>query len=1436
MINNRRYKLCIFTVLLAVLFSGALSRSALASGERTVISEAEDTEVRIGGGYAVTGQLENTGYTAELYDATNGLPTSDANVILGTGDGYILIGGYSGIIRYDGSSFERLDASGGLTSGRALFEDQLGRVWAGTNDNGAVMLDHGESRHYTYLDGLPSSSVRSFSEDKEGRIYIGTTNGIACVDRSLSVSVVDDERLNGRTVVRLAADGDGIVYGNTAEGEVFSLEAGELSAFYNVEELGVGYVTTIYTDEEEKGRLYLGTDSDKLYYGALGEKASELKEISVAPADNLYWITRACGRMWVTSENITGYIDENDVFNVLENIPMDNSIDMMTADYQGNLWFASSRQGVMKVVTNNFLNVTGTAGLPDEAVNATCLFNGMLCLGTDSGLKILDKDLEPVENELTEYLGDSRIRCLMEDNGNLWISTFTNGLGLVCYTADRQIESYTEENGMLNSQVRCTVSAGDGSILAGTNGGLAVIKDKKVVRTVGSGDGINNTVFLTVAEGENGDIYAGTDGDGIYIIKENGTERIGRENGLTSDVILRIKKDEDRGLYWIITSNSIAYYKDGTITNVESFPYNNNFDIYFDNNDNLWILSSYGVYCVKAEDMLKDTITDYRLYTIANGLTGTPSANSYSALDENGNLYIAARNGVSKVNINHYFEESARIRVGIRSIMCNDEEIHPDKNGTYVIPAATGRIQITPAILDYTMTNPTVHVFLEGSDDDGITEEQSRLSTLEYTGLDYGDYLLHIQVLDVGTGKPLQDETFKIVKEPRLFELLIMRILFMLLFALTAGVIVWRVMTGTVIRRQYDEIRKAKDEAERANSAKSRFLANMSHEIRTPINTIMGMDEMILREKADGVPREYFMSVVNYALDIRNASEALLGLINDLLDISKIESGKMNLVETEYDLKELLYSIVTMIRVRSMEKKLSFELDIDPSLPSGLYGDSGKLKQILLNLLTNAVKYTPAGGFSLKVSREAVENADAAEKPEPEEEACGIRFSVKDTGIGIKPEDMGKLFSAYQRLDEEKNSAIQGTGLGLDISGRFAELMNGRLWCESVYGEGSEFILTITQRVVDPSPMGEFNELEHEEVRGPYVPQFVAPDAEVLVVDDNPMNLHVIKELLKATRVFVTTAESGEECIEKVKYGNYDVVLLDHMMPGMDGLETVARIREIRPELPVYALTANAVAGGDEFYISKGFNGYLSKPIDSEALEKAIMKHLPEEIMMKPQAADVSALHAEEGKDEELPEDMLWLNDVKGISVPEGIKNSGGVSSFVFSVKLFYDNLDDNAEVIENAYRDGDIRLYTVKVHALKSSLRIIGAQELSGRAQELEDAGNREDLDFIRENNEGFMSDYRAYKERLSRLEEKPSDSGDDREEISAEELKDAFDALREVIPQMDYDAVEMILEQLSAFRLPKEAKKLTAELARLLKLLDWDGMEELMGGSTDA
>ncbi len=1299
-----------------------------------------DDGVSGGGGYALSGENKNIGYMAQVYDSANGLPASEANYILSASSGYIWIAAYSGIIRYDGSSFERQNSANGLTNGRGLFEDSKGRIWVGTNDNGVVVIDNEETVHFTYKDGLPSSSIRTFAEDPSGNIFIGTTAGIAYADAQLNMHTLYDERLSGKRVLKLMADKDGLIYGQTTSGSLFSIENAQISEYYENTDLGIEKVNTLLIDPENNDKLYIGTSSGQIYYGSFGDDVSKLRKISSEPLDKIQWLEYACGKVWVASRSLIGYLDENKELHFV-NFPelqsLNNSIEMLTQDYQGNIWLASSTQGVVKIVSNNFTDISSLAGIEHTTYNATCLYNGELYLGTDNGLCILDKDMHPVKNEFTEYIGDTRIRCITADpNGDLWLSTFTNSRGLICRTKDGEILSYNTENGMPSNEIRCARVMSNGDIIAGTNGGLAVIRDHKIIKTVDADSDIKTTVFITVEEGGEGEIFAGTDGDGIYVITDSEIKKIGRDDGLTSDVIVRIIKDRERDLYWIITSNSIEYMKDGIIHNISTFPFSDNYDTIFDENGNVWVVSSYGIYTARVEDMLADNVSEYRLYTAENGLASAPTSYAYSAKDEDGNVYIPGRKGINRVNINAFFETSQDIKLGLRSVYFADEKIMPDENGVYTIPSGNERIRIMPAVFDYTLSNPIMRMYLEGSSDEGITVKKSDITALEYTNLKYGSYLLHLQILDNSSGAVLSDETFSIVKKPRIFELLIVKLILIALLALLTGLGVWRVLTGTVIRRQYKEITQFRAKAERANNARFRFLANMSNDIRTPINTIIGMNEMILREDHTNVPKGYFMSVINYAADIKNASEMLLEFVDELLDMARIESGDMTLARQEYDTVEFLRSIVNIIHARSAEKNIMFNVDIAETLPSVLRGDEGKIKQIIMNLLSNAVKYTDIGEITFKV---AVDSAS--------DEHCKLRVSVKDTGIGIKQEDVEDLFNVYEKLDKETKRSTNNSGLGLDISKKFAELMGGELSCKSVYGEGSEFIFTFEQETADKTPIGKFDEDYELTDKGPYVPQFIAPDADILVVDDNPMNLSVIKELLKATKMFVTLASSGEECIEKIKFGSFNMVLLDHIMPGMDGIETMAVIRKKYPKLPVYAMCED-LSFGKDYYLSKGFSGLITKPINSRELEKAIMRHIPEEIMLKRSDSETAP------DLKKIPEDLLWINDVEGISAETGIKNSGGVTMFLDSLKLFYAAIDDISDDIEQAYYNKDLTKYSSKMRIIKNSAMFIGATELCSLAKELERAAKTEDMYVIRMNTDKLLSELRAYKNKLSGLE----------------------------------------------------------------------------------
>ena len=385
-----------------------------------------------------------------------------------------------------------------------------------------------------------------------------------------------------------------------------------------------------------------------------------------------------------------------------------------------------------------------------------------------------------------------------------------------------------------------------------------------------------------------------------------------------------------------------------------------------------------------------------------------------------------------------------------------------------------------------------------------------------------------------------------------------------------------------------------------ANTAKSAFLANMSHEIRTPINAILGLNTMTLRESDDPQIREY-------ATEIEQAGNTLLSLINDILDISKVESGKMEIVPVEYDLSSVINDTVNMMSFKAKAKNLELKVDVDKNLPHKLYGDDVRIRQVLVNLLSNAVKYTEKGSVTLKVLGNV------------SEDEVMLKYVVSDTGIGIKEEDMEKLFAKYERLDTIKNRNVEGTGLGMAITTKLLGLMNSSLDVQSTYGKGSTFSFELAQKVIDKEPIGDLNKRFCQTKRedDSYV-RFIAPDAKILVVDDNRTNRLVFKKLLQRIKVQIDEADSGQACLDMCCQKEYDIIFLDHMMPGMDGIETREKMRENTrcPNIntPVIALTANAISGSREFYLEAGFDDYISKPIEPKKLEKMIFDLLPEEM------------------------------------------------------------------------------------------------------------------------------------------------------------------------------------------------------------------------------
>jgi len=519
-------------------------------------------------------------------------------------------------------------------------------------------------------------------------------------------------------------------------------------------------------------------------------------------------------------------------------------------------------------------------------------------------------------------------------------------------------------------------------------------------------------------------------------------------------------------------------------------------------------------------------------------------------------------------------------------------------------------------------------------------------------------------------------------------------------------------------------------EAILASQSKAQFLANMSHEIRTPINAVLGMNEMILRESTEANVREY-------ATDLQHAGQSLLSLINDILDYSKLESNNLSIINVDYELASLINDSYNMISMRAKEKNLVLKVENDGYLPTRLNGDEIRLRQIILNLLTNAVKYTKEGQVTLKIGGDKLSDTDFL-----------LRISVSDTGIGIKKEDLNLIFDSFQRVEQTRNRSIEGTGLGLSITKYLIDLMGGTLSVTSEYGVGSTFTFEVKQEIINANSLNDVHiqYTQHASLNEVYEESFVAPDAKILVVDDVAVNLKVVQGLLKTSQIRIFTATSGAECLDYVTKERFDLIFLDHMMPKMDGIETFKKMKTLSPnpnsKTPVIMLTANALSGSKEEYLELGFTDYLSKPIQSSALDAMLLAYLPKNLVTmrngNPYEAD---------KSETL---MDQLN--KFLDADAGLKYYSNNEDFYKEILVAYVE-DGDVEKLDSLYAEENWHDYQVSIHSVKSSSIYIGAKLLADETRKLEEAAKNGKIDYIKEHHSSVMHMYQEIIERLDEI-----------------------------------------------------------------------------------
>ncbi len=749
---------------------------------------------------AVVESIDYNDYVQSIYSSNNGLPCGEANDIAQTNDGVLWIGTYAGLYRYNGREFRWVDNYESVKNVNCLYVDEEGRLWIGTNDNGlSIAIREKIVNVVDQKSGLPSNSVRSIVRATDGYYYIGTTGSmqILVMNNGLKAANTLDEVNYAESS---SADEDGHVAAVSSDGRLFLMSKGNILASDQLPDGEDIYNCCCFSPD---GTLMVGTSTNHIY--RFDVSGDTLKRLNMMTCDDIKNINNlnylSDGTLFISTDSGVSYYDRSG-YHRLNTNEFDNSIDHMLYDYQGNLWFTSSRLGLLRMAKSPFKDVYGAIGMERQVVNTIVFWQNSYYIGTDKGLDAVDQACHrQIENDLTAELEGKRIRCMYVDGkDHLWVCTYGNGL--MEYAPDGEKWEYNAENGSFGNRARLVTGLSDGTILAAGDTGISYIKDHEIIRTISNEDGLINSMILTVTERSDGTILAGTDGDGIAVLKDSQVEKmLTRDDGLSSEVILRTVKDPKSEGVFIVTSNSLCYMEpDGEIRVFEKFPYFNNYDIWVKDEDTLFVMSSAGIYVVERDELVEGGDMAWELLDARRGLGTSLTANSWNYYNGNGELFLPCDTGVYVIDVEKYNSDVRSYRMQLASVKL-DGVLQPEvRMGAITVGQGVSRVELSPEILNYTIQEPNVGYFLEGYDTQWTIVPQNNLNNIIYINLPSGEFTFHLAIFDSAGEKVLEERKFDLVKGGEFYEQPGFIVYMLLILSL---MIIW--FTWLVVQRQLNQ-------------------------------------------------------------------------------------------------------------------------------------------------------------------------------------------------------------------------------------------------------------------------------------------------------------------------------------------------------------------------------------------------------------------------------------------------------------------------------------------------------------------------------------------------------------------------------------------------------------------------------------------------------